>query len=236
MSEGEQQQSQEGANSEQQSSINSAGEEPPKDAVSGSGEESNGSRFQHRDSISEVTAGIPSVAYEVPPYKPEGSSSQAPAHSAAGARGKGNLLGNLMGGVERKEKKKRQGPPPMIDMAGKPSSIVRAEGAPDVDGSSNTLFILDLMRQQREKLMRKKKDEMINEMALKMKKDREDAKAKGHTTYSYSYGGFLGVEKLTRGSANVAQPSPKPSRKAVVIDEVAAVPSDAKSRAMFEGP
>ena len=53
---------------------------------------------------------------------------------------------------------------------------------------------------------------MINEMALKMKRDREEAKRKGATTYSYSYGGFLGVEKLTRGSANVAQPSPKPSR------------------------
>jgi len=122
----------------------------------------------------------------------------------------------------------------------KKSTIIRAEGAPDVDGSSNTLFILDLMRQQREKLMRKKKDEMINEMALKMKRQKEDAKRKGATTYSYSYGGFLGVEKLTKSGPGGPGVSPKPSprvqRKALVIDEVVAVPSDAKSRAMFEGP
>ena len=28
------------------------------------------------------------------------------------------------------------------------STMVRAKGAPDIDGSSNTIFILDLMRQQ----------------------------------------------------------------------------------------
>jgi len=196
-------------------------------------------QFQHRDSISEVAAGVPSVAYEIPPLKttlwPDVIKPAAAAQAAtAGARGKGLLGGERKGGP-------RRGPPPVIDMGppGKPSSIIRAEGAPDLDGSSNTFFILELMRQQKEKLMRKKKDEMINEMALKMKRDREEAKRKGATTYSYSYGGFLGVEKLTRGSANVAQPSPKPSRsnpKAIVIDEAAAVPSDAKSRAMFEGP
>jgi len=251
MSEGEQQQSQE-ANTEQQSSTKtdpegangeggvrklkvSAKETGP--SMSGTStsmttpaaeEQQIPRQFQHRDSISEVTAGVPSVAYEIPPPK------TTPADSAvtAGARGKG-LFGTGKG--------PRRGPPPVIDMGppGKPSSIIRAEGAPDLDGSSNTFFILELMRQQKEKLMRKKKDEMINEMALKMKRDREEAKRKGATTYSYSYGGFLGVEKLTRGSANVAQPSPKPSRsnpKAILIDEAAAVPSDAKSRAMFEGP
>ena len=92
----------------------------------------------------------------------------------------------------------------------KKSTIIRAEGAPDVDGSSNTLFILDLMRQQREKLMRKKKDEMINEMALKMKRQKEDAKRKGATTYSYSYGGFLGVEKLTKSGPTGTSPKPSP--------------------------
>jgi len=208
----------------------------------------------HRDSISEGTAGVPSVAYEIPPLKTtvfqhrdsisEGTagvpSVAAPAEQPRAAAPSGARVKGLLGG-ERRGGPRRTGPSPVIDMGppGKPSSIIRAEGAPDLDGSSNTFFILELMRQQKEKLMRKKKDEMINEMALKMKRDREEAKRKGATTYSYSYGGFLGVEKLTRGSANVAQPSPKPSRsnpKAIVIDEVAAVPSDAKSRAMFEGP
>merc|ERR1712156_786007 len=93
------------------------------------------------------------------------------------------------------------------------STMVRAKGAPDIDGSSNTIFILDLMRQQREKLMRKKKDEMINEMALKMKRQKEEQKKSGTAKYSYSYGGFLGVEKLTSQKAGPVQPgtSPKPS-------------------------
>ena len=32
-----------------------------------------------------------------------------------------------------------------------------------------TMFIMDLMRQKKEKVMRMKKDEMINEMAMKQK-------------------------------------------------------------------
>merc|ERR1712026_104413 len=39
----------------------------------------------------------------------------------------------------------------------------------EMTGMGDTLFILDLMRQRKEKLMRKKKDEMINEMAMKKK-------------------------------------------------------------------
>ena len=53
----------------------------------------------------------------------------------------------------------------------KTSSADHGENEDDDDkadmGDMGTLFILDLMRQKREKLMRQKKDEKINEMAMK---------------------------------------------------------------------
>jgi hypothetical protein len=48
--------------------------------------------------------------------------------------------------------------------------------------------------------MRMKKDEMIHEMALKMKQQMEDAKrGKAPQSCSYNYGGFVGVQNLTSG-------------------------------------
>ena len=42
-------------------------------------------------------------------------------------------------------------------------------GEVDVPADMATMFIMDLMRQKKEKVMRMKKDEMINEMAMKQK-------------------------------------------------------------------
>ena len=81
----------------------------------------------------------------------------------------------------------------------KPSTIVRDSEAPDLPPAANTIFILDLMKQKQERLRRKKKDDMILEMALKMKKEKEAAKrGKVPQSYSYGSGGFLGVGQLTK--------------------------------------
>ena len=45
----------------------------------------------------------------------------------------------------------------------------QAEGETEVPADMATMFIMDLMRQKREKLMRMKKDEMIMTMAMKQK-------------------------------------------------------------------
>ncbi len=45
----------------------------------------------------------------------------------------------------------------------------KAELTSDVETELGTMFILDLMRQKREKIMRLKKDELINEMAKKQR-------------------------------------------------------------------
>ena len=50
---------------------------------------------------------------------------------------------------------------------------MREPGAPDLPPAANTIFILDLMKQKEEKLRRKKKDDKILEMALKMKKEKD---------------------------------------------------------------
>merc|ERR1712110_123784 len=114
----------------------------------------------------------------------------------------------------------------------KQTTIMREPGAPDLPPAANTIFILDLMKQKEEKLRRKKKDDKILEMALKMKKDKEEAKRKGANTYSYNAGGFLGVGHLTSNKPLPGK-SPQIHRK-VVTDEFAAVPSTGESRAPFE--
>jgi len=114
----------------------------------------------------------------------------------------------------------------------KQTTIMREPGAPDLPPAANTIFILDLMKQKEEKLRRKKKDDKILEMALKMKKDKEEAKRKGGNTYSYNAGGFLGVGHLTSNKPLPGK-SPQIHRK-VVTDEFAAVPSTGESRAPFE--
>ena len=45
----------------------------------------------------------------------------------------------------------------------------QAEGETEVPADMATMFIMDLMRQKKEKLMRMKKDEMIMTMAMKQK-------------------------------------------------------------------
>ena len=72
--------------------------------------------------------------------------------------------------------------------------------APKINGDMGTMFILDLLRQKREKVLRMKKDEMIHEMALKKKQQMEEAK-RSHAPQScgYNYGGFVGVQSLTAG-------------------------------------
>merc|ERR1712043_51837 len=104
----------------------------------------------------------------------------------------------------------------------KPSTIVRDSEAPDLPPAANTIFILDLMKQKQERLRRKKKDDMILEMALKMKKEKEAAKrGKVPQSYSYGSGGFLGVGQLTKPPMGK---SPQLHRK-VVTDEFVAIPS-----------
>ena len=56
----------------------------------------------------------------------------------------------------------------------------------------DTLFILDLMRQRKEKLMRQKKDEKINEMAMKQKQQKLEARQGMRVLTRPSFGGFVG--------------------------------------------
>ena len=96
----------------------------------------------------------------------------------------------------------------------KKSTIIRDPDAPDLPPAANTIFILDLMKQKEEKTRRKKKDDKILEMALKMKKDKEEAKRKGKSSgYSYNSGGFLGVERLTSNKHPITGKSPQSHRK-----------------------
>ena len=62
-------------------------------------------------------------------------------------------------------------------------------------GDMGTLFILDLMKQRKEKMMRKKKDDMINELAMKKKQQIMEARMGKRVLTRPSFGGFVGVGK-----------------------------------------
>jgi len=78
----------------------------------------------------------------------------------------------------------------------------------EMTGMGDTLFILDLMRQRKEKLMRKKKDDMINEMAMKKKQQMIEARQGKRVLTRPSFGGFIGVGAVL---ANSRCTSPAPS-------------------------
>merc|ERR1712107_822677 len=58
---------------------------------------------------------------------------------------------------------------PSIEKPVKTKKSSKKEDHAEMGDMGDTLFILDLMRQRKEKMMRKKKDDMINELAMKKK-------------------------------------------------------------------
>merc|ERR1719361_690441 len=86
----------------------------------------------------------------------------------------------------------------------------QVDSKPEKSGNDlgDTLFILDLMRQRKEKLMRQKKDEKINEMAMKQKQQKLEARQGMRVLTRPSFGGFVGVGAIL---ANSRCTSPAPS-------------------------
>jgi len=84
-----------------------------------------------------------------------------------------------------------------------------------------TLFIMDLLRQKREKALRQKKDEMILKMALEQKKKMSNKNQ--DQSNRYSSGGFIGIAGLTKnaGGRKVQQAKEKSDE-----DEHVAIKSD----------
>jgi len=78
----------------------------------------------------------------------------------------------------------------MTDKGGERSQTVPEE--------MGTLFIMDLVRQKREKAMREKKDAMILQMAL-AQKEKMAQKNKESNVRSFS-GGFVGINQLKTGT------------------------------------
>merc|ERR1712037_205667 len=88
----------------------------------------------------------------------------------------------------------------------------QVDSKPEKSGNDlgDTLFILDLMRQRKEKLMRQKKDEKINEMAMKQKQQKLEARQGMRVLTRPSFGGFVGVGAIL---ANSRCTSPAPRRR-----------------------
>lgn len=92
----------------------------------------------------------------------------------------------------------------------------------EVKGDMGTLFILDLMRQKREKLMRKKKDDLINDLAMKKKREMLEARRGQRVLTRPAINGFLGVNAILSGSQPASPASrrrtPKPEERGPQVD------------------
>merc|ERR1712079_550213 len=64
---------------------------------------------------------------------------------------------------------------------------------------SDTLFLLDMLRNSNQEKIRAQKDAMILDMAMEQKRKMQEAKKPGSKTYSNA-GGFIGVDQLARNS------------------------------------
>jgi len=60
---------------------------------------------------------------------------------------------------------------------------------------SDTLFLLDMLRNSNQEKIRAQKDAMILDMAMEQKRKMQEAKKPGSKTYSNA-GGFIGVDQL----------------------------------------
>jgi len=96
---------------------------------------------------------------------------------------------------------------------------------PDMPEEMGTLFIMDLLRQKREKALREQKDQMILKMAMEQKKKMEQKKSSS-TSFT---GGFMGVGALTKGTG----PKWTPSRRRKQPEESSEHPSVQSDNEMF---
>eukprot|EP00093_Oithona_nana_P009327 09327.XXX_190168_189693_1 [CDS] Oithona nana genome sequencing. len=84
-----------------------------------------------------------------------------------------------------------------------------------MQGDMGTLFILDLMKQRKEKMMRKKKDDLINDLAMKKKQQMMEARMGKRVLTRPAFGGFVGVGAILAGSKNTSpmtrRRTPKPT-------------------------
>lgn len=85
----------------------------------------------------------------------------------------------------------------------------------EMQGDMGTLFILDLMKQRKEKMMRKKKDDLINDLAMKKKQQMMEARMGKRVLTRPAFGGFVGVGAILAGSKNTSpmtrRRTPKPT-------------------------
>ena len=82
------------------------------------------------------------------------------------------------------------------------AKVKKTKDKSEVQGDMGTLFILDLMKQRKEKMMRKKKDDLINDLAMKKKQQMMEARMGKRVLTRPAFGGFVGVNAILAGSKN----------------------------------
>merc|ERR1712227_826648 len=90
---------------------------------------------------------------------------------------------------------------------------------------SDTLFLLDMLRNANQDKIRAKKDALILDMAMEQKKKMAEGKMSGGRSTSYSTGGFVGVDQLTKSGNH-----PKSNMKKIRHEEMEENPSTVKTQ------
>lgn len=105
----------------------------------------------------------------------------------------------------------------------------------EVKSDMNTLFILDLMKQRKEKQMRKKKDDLINEMAMKKKQQMMEARMGRRVLTRPAFGGFVGVNAILAGSKATSPATRRRTPKPVMEDEKIDIPPPERTDLLIMG-
>lgn len=116
-------------------------------------------------------------------------------------------------------------PLPQSDHVKQPKGKAKKEkkDKSEMEADMSTLFILDLMKQRKEKQMRKKKDDLINDLAMKKKQQMMEARMGMRVMTRPAFGGFVGVNAILSGSNHASPatrrrtPKPRPVEPEVEI-------------------
>ena len=94
----------------------------------------------------------------------------------------------------------------------------------EMQGDMGTLFILDLMKQRKEKMMRKKKDDLINDLAMKKKQQMMEARMGKRVLTRPAFGGFVGVGAILAGSKNTSPMTRRRTPKPTSLEDTVDIP------------
>ena len=115
------------------------------------------------------------------------------------------------------------------------AKVKKTKDKSEVQGDMGTLFILDLMKQRKEKMMRKKKDDLINDLAMKKKQQMMEARMGKRVLTRPAFGGFVGVNAILAGSKNTSPVTRRRTPKPRSLEDEVDIPPPERTDLLIMG-